>query len=92
MKTNIIHVGDNVEILKTLPKESVDMCITSPPYWGLRDYGTEGQISGGDPDCEHEFESSTRKLHIGRIAVALLKTCSAILDLRSRTFFIAILL
>ena len=34
------------------------MCITSPPYWGLRDYGTEGQIWGGNPECEHEFKKS----------------------------------
>ena len=30
--------------LKTLPHESVQMCVTSPPYYGLRDYGTDGQI------------------------------------------------
>ena len=30
--------------LKTLPQESVQMCVTSPPYYGLRDYGTDGQI------------------------------------------------
>lgn len=34
--------------------ESIDMCLTSPPYWGLRDYGIE-QIFGGDRDCEHDF-------------------------------------
>ena len=31
-------------MLKTLPDESVHMCVTSPPYWGLRDYGVEGQL------------------------------------------------
>ena len=30
--------------LKILPSESVQMCVTSPPYYGLRDYGTDGQI------------------------------------------------
>jgi len=30
--------------LKTLPDESVHCCVSSPPYWGLRDYGVEGQI------------------------------------------------
>ena len=44
MKTNHIYVGDNVETLKTLPDESVDMCITSPPYYNLRDYNNEDQI------------------------------------------------
>lgn len=36
--------GDAAEILKTLPQGSVDMCVTSPPYYGLRDYGEQRQI------------------------------------------------
>lgn len=36
--------GDCLEHLRTLPDESVHCCVTSPPYWGLRDYGCEGQI------------------------------------------------
>lgn len=40
----MIHNGDCLEILPTLPAESVQTCITSPPYFGLRDYGCEGQI------------------------------------------------
>ncbi len=36
--------GDCREVIKTLPAESVNCCVTSPPYWGLRDYGCEGQI------------------------------------------------
>lgn len=41
---NHILQGDSLTILKTLDSESVDCCITSPPYWGLRDYGVEGQL------------------------------------------------
>ena len=41
---NKILCGDAAEALKTLPPESVDMCVTSPPYYGLRDYGEIGQI------------------------------------------------
>ena len=41
---NTIHTGDALEILKTMPDESVHCCVTSPPYWGLRDYGVDGQI------------------------------------------------
>lgn len=37
-------VGDCREVLATLPDESVQCCVTSPPYWGLRDYGHAGQI------------------------------------------------
>jgi len=36
--------GDAIDQLHTLPEQSVQCCVTSPPYWGLRDYGTEGQI------------------------------------------------
>jgi DNA modification methylase len=39
-----VHCGDALEVLKTLPDESVQCCVTSPPYWGLRDYGVDGQI------------------------------------------------
>ncbi len=39
-----ILCGDAAEVLKTLPPESVNMCVTSPPYYGLRDYGEQGQI------------------------------------------------
>ena len=36
--------GHCLEVLRTLPTESVQTCITSPPYFGLRDYGCDGQI------------------------------------------------
>jgi len=39
----ILH-GDVLDMLKTLDSESVHCCVTSPPYWGLRDYGVEGQL------------------------------------------------
>lgn len=36
--------GDSLTVLRTLPDESVHCCVTSPPYWGLRNYGVDGQI------------------------------------------------
>lgn len=39
-----IHIGDCIEVMKTMPANSVDCVVTSPPYWGLRDYGVAGQI------------------------------------------------
>lgn len=45
-------IGDCRDLLPTLPEQSVQMCVTSPPYWGLRDYGT-GQWDGGSAECEH---------------------------------------
>ena len=44
--------GDCRAVLKSLPEKKFNTCITSPPYWGLRDYQT-GQWVGGDPDCPH---------------------------------------
>ena len=41
---NTFLQGDAVEVLKTIPENVVDCCITSPPYFGLRDYGVDGQI------------------------------------------------
>ena len=40
----MIYQGDCLEILPTLDAESVQCCVTSPPYYGLRDYGVNGQI------------------------------------------------
>jgi DNA modification methylase len=40
---SLLH-GDALAVLRTLPDESVQCCVTSPPYWGLRDYGAEGQL------------------------------------------------
>lgn len=39
-----ILYGDALECLKTIPDNSVNMCVTSPPYYGLRDYGIDEQI------------------------------------------------
>lgn len=41
-------LGDTREVLKGLPDEVFQCCVTSPPYWGVRDYGVEGQI-GAEP-------------------------------------------
>ena len=53
LELNKIYQGDSLEVLKTFPDESIDMCVTSPPYWGLRDYGEEKQI--GMEDTPEEF-------------------------------------
>lgn len=47
-----IRIGDVFERLAELPDDSVDCVVTSPPYWGLRDYGT-ATWEGGDPECDH---------------------------------------
>lgn len=58
MNLNKIYTGHAADILKTFPSKSINMCITSPPYWGLRDYktnpvkwndGWEGEL-GAEPE------------------------------------------
>jgi DNA modification methylase len=50
-----LHIGDAELVLETLPAGSVQCCVTSPPYYGLRDYGVEGQI--GLEATPHEYVS-----------------------------------
>lgn len=59
MSVDII-IGDALESLRGLPDSGFHCCITSPPYWGLRDYGTAAWM-GGDTACKHiEKEIRTR--------------------------------
>lgn len=44
MKRNTIYQGNSLEVLKTLPDASIDCCVTSPPYWGLRNYEHPEQL------------------------------------------------
>ena len=48
----VLYLGDVRDVLRTLPSDSVQMAVTSPPYWGLRDYGT-AVWDGGDAQCSH---------------------------------------
>ena len=52
-----LRQGNALDILRTLPDESVHCCITSPPYWGLRDYGVSESAWGGDPQHRHLWGS-----------------------------------
>jgi DNA modification methylase len=56
MNTCEIRQGDCLDLLRQMPDESINCCITSPPYWGLRDYGT-GTWVGGDSSCSHKLDS-----------------------------------
>ena len=47
--------GDSLSVLKTLPDESVQCIMTSPPYWALRKYDIPDIVFDGDADCEHEW-------------------------------------
>lgn len=48
-----LYLGDVLAVLKTLPDNSIDCVVTSPPYWGLRDYGVDGQIGLEPTLAEH---------------------------------------
>lgn len=54
LKVNLykIYNEDCLKILKRMPDKFVNCCVTSPPYYGLRDYGTARWV-GGDPNCDH---------------------------------------
>lgn len=48
--------GHVLDRLARLPSDSVDCCVTSPPYWGLRDYGVPPVLWEGSADCEHAWD------------------------------------
>lgn len=66
-KSGVLYCGDVLATLRSLPDEIVNCCVTSPPYWGLRDYGTATWV-GGDAECSHKtgrFEYSVSKMQAG---------------------------
>ena len=60
---NTVQCGDCREVMATYPDDSVDLVVTSPPYWGLRDYGGSPQVYGGNPTCEHQWVDKKAKLN-----------------------------
>lgn len=58
-RKTIIALGDALTLLRELPSKSVHCCVTSPPYWLLRDYGHEAQI-GLEPTPEEYVERLCR--------------------------------
>ena len=52
-------IGDCIKSMQCMPEKSVQTCVTSPPYFGLRDYGT-AQWIGGDPNCDHKGDTFKR--------------------------------
>jgi DNA modification methylase len=57
MEINRIYCSDAITFMKTLQDEYVDLVFTSPPYWGLRDYGEHTKtVWGGNPNCNHEWK------------------------------------
>ena len=48
--------GDVREQLNNIEAGSIQTCVTSPPYWGLRSYSTDPQIWGGNVNCDHDWQ------------------------------------
>lgn len=61
-----IHIGDVMFWLSQMADESVDTIVFSPPYWGLRDYGTAFWVDG-DPNCDHQVGALTRTPWANRV-------------------------
>jgi hypothetical protein len=53
--TSTVLCGDVRKVLQDFPDEFFHMGVTSSPYYGLRAYGTEPQVWGGDPNCQHDW-------------------------------------
>jgi DNA modification methylase len=71
-----ILVGDVRERLAGLPDGSVRCVVTSPPYWGLRDYGT-ASWDGGDANCSHKVGRFERKINEGTSGKQLTNAASS---------------
>jgi len=60
LKLNKIYKEHCLDGLKKLDDDSIDCCITSPPYWRLRSYGSFPYVWGGNSDCQHDWQSYLR--------------------------------
>ena len=61
LELNKIYHGHSPELIKELDDNSIDCLITSPPYWGLRDYGLDPVIWDGADGCEHKWDIANKK-------------------------------
>jgi DNA modification methylase len=55
-----IRQGHVLDVLAEMPADSVDCVVTSPPYWGLRDYKIPAQVWGAVPNCPHQWGTGGR--------------------------------
>jgi DNA modification methylase len=60
MEINRIHCGDCRDLLRQMPDEYVQVVVTSPPYWSLRDYGLDPVIWDAHRSCEHSWQLHQR--------------------------------
>lgn len=55
MSEQKVVIANNLDYMRSMPDECIDVCVTSPPYWALRDYGSDPVIWGGVEGCEHDW-------------------------------------
>jgi DNA modification methylase len=72
-----LYTGDNRAVMQEMPEKSVHTCVTSPPYFGLRDYGLPPQIWGGKPDHDHIWGEMGRPFHPGQVEQTKWKNADA---------------
>lgn len=77
IRNTIIH-GDARNVLIGVPDQSIQICVTSPPYWGLRDYGLDPVIWDGDPECQHVWGEHQPEFHKGQVAQTKWKNVDAV--------------
>lgn len=65
IETNKIICGAMPKATKVFPDGYFNCCISSPPYWALRDYGVAPRVWDGDKNCEHTWTSSISKKQTG---------------------------
>jgi site-specific DNA-methyltransferase (cytosine-N4-specific) len=65
-----LHLGDALDVLRTLPDSSADSCVTSPPYFGLRDYGEAGQYGLESSPAEYVDNLRTLFAEVRRVLAA----------------------
>jgi group II intron reverse transcriptase/maturase len=76
---NVVLFGDAlVHLRESIPPESVQTCITSPPFYGQRDFGTRHWF-GGDSSCKHDTRVAHRPFH-GGFATSEYRTAKASVD------------
>ena len=98
MKEERIICGDSLEVLKTLPDESVDCVITSPPYWGLRDYPCDTLFFRFYPfqfPCEiicSAFSTNEKRIPIVRTFLQFLSTLFAQINFPFTFYFLTTIL
>jgi DNA modification methylase len=67
-----VYLGNAREVLADLPAGSVDCCVTSPPYWAIRDFGVPPTIWGGEPACRHRWAKASGRTRRAKRSIASL--------------------